>query len=69
MQNCPNQKNKGYTTADGSKSETRRFLFGTGSLKNYRKSILLLRTSVFGSLRYLQFIFAVIYEKRSSNHK
>ena len=34
----------------------------TGCLRNYRKAILQLRTSVLGRLRDLQYIFAVIYE-------
>ena len=34
----------------------------TGCLRNYRKSILYLRTSVLGRLRDLQYIFAITYE-------
>ena len=36
----------------------------TGCLRDYRQSKLLLRTSVLGMLRDLQYRFAVIYETR-----
>ena len=45
------------------------FLKYTGCLRNYRKSILLLLTSVLGRLRDLPYIFAVTYESSVSPGK
>ena len=36
-------------------------MYGTGCLRNYRKSILLLRLSVLGRLRDFQYMFALIH--------
>ena len=53
-------RNPIFTPLDGVKGQYYANVYATGCLVNYRKSILLLRVSVLGRLRDLQYIFAVI---------
>ena len=43
-------------------------LLHTGCLRNFRKPILLLRVSVLGRMRDLQYVFAVIYGTLSTSN-